>query len=290
MQILAKNLSFVYSEKSKSLAVSALNGVNLTILSGEFFGIVGKTGSGKSTFVQHLNGLIVPQKNRGELFVGDFNLSNKKCDFTALRRKVGMVFQYPEHQLFAETVEDDVAYALKNFSPNLTDIEVKEKVKNALNLVGLDYETVKDKSPFELSGGQKRRVAIAGVLIVEPEVLILDEPAAGLDPKGKKDFLDLLKSVHKTFVKTIVIVSHDMDLIAENCTSLAVFSQGKILKSGTPKEIFLDKDLVLGAELELPLIAKATLKLKEKVDFEPKDLTVSSFIEEYKKLLGGTLV
>ncbi len=287
MQILAKNLSFIYSEKSKSLAVSALNGVNLQIPSGEFFGIVGKTGSGKSTFVQHLNGLIVPQKNRGELFVGDFNLCDKKCDFTALRKKVGMVFQYPEHQLFAETVELDVAYALKNFSPYLTDSEVKEKVKNALNLVGLDYEKIKDKSPFELSGGQKRRVAIAGVLIFEPEVLILDEPAAGLDPRGKKDFLALLKSVHKSFVNTIVIVSHDMDLIAENCTSLAVFYQGKILKSGTPKEIFLDKELVEKAELELPLTASLTLKLKEKSLFEPKDLTIASFINEYKNLIGG---
>lgn len=287
MQILAKNLSFVYSEKSKSLAVSALDGINLTIPSGEFFGIVGKTGSGKSTFVQHINGLIEVQKNRGELFVGDFNLADKKCDYFALRKKVGMVFQYPEHQLFAETVELDVAYALKNFMPSLSDSEVKEKVKFALNLVGLDYEKFKDKSPFDLSGGQKRRVAIAGVLISEPEVLILDEPAAGLDPKGKKDFLKLLKTVHKSFVKTIVIVSHDMDLICENCTSLAVFDQGKILKSGTPKEIFLDKDLILSAELELPLIAKLILKLREKVDFNPKDLSVNSFILEYKNLIGG---
>ncbi len=288
MQILAKNLKYVYSQKSKSLATSALNGVNLTVKEGEFFGIVGKTGSGKSTFVQHLNGLIIPQKNGGELYVGDFNLCDKKCDFFALRKKVGMVFQYPEHQLFAETVKDDVAYALKNFIPELKENEINEKVKSALNLVGLDYEKIKDKSPFELSGGQKRRVAIAGVLIAEPEVLLLDEPAAGLDPSGKKDFLALLKKVHKTFVKTIIIVSHDMDLITENCTSLAVFSQGEIVKSGTPKEIFLDKDLIKNAELELPLVAKLTLKLKEKFTFEPKDLTVNSFISEYKKLRGVT--
>lgn len=288
MQILAKNVKYVYSQKSKSLATSALSGVNLTVKEGEFFGIVGKTGSGKSTFVQHLNGLIIPQKNGGELYVGDFNLCDKKCDFFALRKKVGMVFQYPEHQLFAETVKDDVAYALKNFIPELKENEINEKVKNALNLVGLDYEKIKDKSPFELSGGQKRRVAIAGVLISEPEVLLLDEPAAGLDPSGKKDFLALLKKVHKTFVKTIIIVSHDMDLITENCTSLAVFSQGEIVKSGTPKEIFLDKDLIKNAELELPLVAKLTLKLKEKFTFEPKDLTVNSFISEYKKLRGVT--
>ncbi len=284
MQILAKNLKYVYSQKSKSLATSALNGVNLTIKEGEFFGIVGKTGSGKSTFIQHLNGLIVPQKNSGELFVGDFNLCDKNCDFFALRKKVGMVFQYPEHQLFAETVEQDVAYALKNFMPNVSPEEVKNKVKNALNLVGLDYEKIKNKSPFELSGGQKRRVAIAGVLISEPEVLLLDEPAAGLDPIGKKEFLALLKKVHKTFVKTIIIISHDMDLIAENCTSVAVFYQGEVVKSGTPKEIFLDKDLISRTELELPLTATLTLALSQKTQFNPKDLTISAILYEYKKL------
>ena len=284
MQILAKNLRYVYSQKSKALATSALNGVNLTIKEGEFFGIVGKTGSGKSTFIQHLNGLIVPQKNSGELVVGEFNLCDKNCDFFALRKKVGMVFQYPEHQLFAETVEQDVAYALKNFMPDLAPEEVKNKVKNALTLVGLDYEKIKNKSPFELSGGQKRRVAIAGVLISEPEVLLLDEPVVGLDPIGKKEFIALLKKVHKTFVKTIIIISHDMDLIAENCTSLAVFYQGEVVKSGTPKEIFLDKDLISRTELELPLTATLTLALSQKTQFNPKDLTVSAFIDEYEKI------
>ncbi len=287
MQIIAKDLKYVYNEKSKALATAALNGVSITINSGEFFGIVGKTGSGKSTFVQHLNGLIIPQKNSGSLMVGEFDLCDKKCDFTALRKKVSMVFQYPEYQLFAETVFLDVAYALKNFSPELSDTEVEQKVKNAINLVGLDYEKIKDKSPFELSGGQKRRVAIAGAIVYEPEVLVLDEPAAGLDPKGKKDFLKLLLSIHSTFVKTIVIVSHDMDLICEYCSSVAVFDGGEIIASGTPKEIFLDKELISRAELELPLIAHLTLKLNEKRAFSPKDLTVKAFVLEYQKLLKG---
>ena len=286
MRVLAKNLKYVYSPKSKSLAFTALKNVNLLIEEGEFFGIIGKTGSGKSTFVQHLNGLIVSQQNGGSLMVGDYNLTDKNCDFNALRSKIGMVFQYPEHQLFAETVKDDVAYALKNFRGDLSPEEVEEKVKKALSLVGLDYESIKDKSPFELSGGQKRRVAIAGVLVYEPEVLVLDEPVAGLDPKGKKEFIALLKSVHKTFVKTIIIVSHDMDLICENCTSLAVFLGGEVLKQGTPTEIFLDKDLLQKAELDLPLTARLTLKLREKGLDVSSNLQIDDFISAYAKARG----
>ena len=286
MQILAENLKYVYSEKSKSLAFTALKNITLTVNEGEFFGIIGKTGSGKSTFIQHLNGLIRAQKNGGILKIGEYDLTDKNCDFFSLRSKIGMVFQYPEHQLFAETVESDVAYALKNFEPNLTPEEVSKKVKEALSLVGLDYETFKNKSPFELSGGQKRRVAIAGVLVYKPEILVLDEPVAGLDPKGKKDFIALLKSVHKTFVKTIIIVSHDMDLICENCTSLAVFSNGEVLKVGTPSEVFLSEELIKKAELRLPLIARLTLALKEKGELVNSNLTVDDFVSALTKVRG----
>ena len=286
MRILAKNLKYVYSEKSKSLAFTALKNVNISIEEGEFFGIIGKTGSGKSTFIQHLNGLITAQSNGGTLMVGEYDLTNKKCDFNTLRSKIGMVFQYPEHQLFAETVEQDVAYALKNFRNDLSEEEIKRKVKTALELVGLDYESVKDKSPFDLSGGQKRRVAIAGVLVYEPEVLVLDEPVAGLDPKGKKDFISLLKKVHQTFVKTIIIVSHDMDLICENCSSLALFLNGEVLKQGTPKEIFLDEELIKKAELDLPLTAKLTLKLKEKGIEVSSNLKIEDFISAYATIRG----
>ncbi len=284
MRVETKNLSYSYSPKSKDLVAHALNGVSLTIEEGEFFGIIGHTGSGKSTFVQHLNGLIKLQKESGEMVVGEFNLGDKKCDFKTLRAKVGMVFQYPEYQLFAETVEADVAFGLKNFFPNLSDTEKREKVAQALSLVGLDYFEIKDKSPFELSGGQKRRVAIAGVIVTRPEVLVLDEPVAGLDPKGKKEFIELLHKLHGEFVKTIIIVSHDMNLVAENCTKLAVFSGGKILRQGTPKQVFSNPEELLEKGLELPLTASLTSALGEQFD---NDFTLQDFVDTLAKKLGG---
>ncbi len=278
MRIEAKNLTYVYSEKSKALSLKALDDVTLTIPEGEFFGIIGQTGSGKTTFVQHLNALIKVEKDKGSLLVGEYDLTDKKCDFKGLRAKVGMVFQYPEHQLFAETVFEDVAFGLKNFEPNLTSEQVEQRVKECLELVGLDFDKVKEKSPFELSGGQKRRVAIAGVIVSRPEVLVLDEPAAGLDPVGKKDFLELLHKIHKTFAKTIVIVSHDMNVISEHCTSGAVFSHGKVKLVGTPKQIFENTQLIESLGLELPTTAKIVKNLKDAgIDIDC-DLTVNGLI------------
>lgn len=293
MQIVASGLNFVYSEKSKTLAVKALDDITLTIREGEFFGIVGHTGSGKSTFVQHLNGLIKVGKDKGKLRVGEFNLSDpKKCDYIKLRSKVGMVFQYPEYQLFAETVFEDVAFGLKNFFPELLPEQVQERVKTAIELVGLNYEKIKDKSPFELSGGQKRRVAIAGVIVTRPEVLVLDEPAAGLDPVGKREFIRLLHTIHQSFVKTIIIVSHDMDLVSENCTRAVVFSKGKIVLEGTPKEIFSDGKRVEELGLDIPVTAYLTEALKGKGIIVDSDLTVDDFINKLaleldKKNKGG---
>lgn len=278
MQVEVKNLTYVYSESSKALASKALDDVSLTIQEGDFFGIIGHTGSGKTTFVQHLNGLIKVSKDKGSVRVGEFVLNDKKCDFKKLRSKVGMVFQYPEHQLFAETVFDDVAFSLKNFEPDLTQEQKEIRVKEALYLVGLDYEQVKEKSPFELSGGQKRRVAIAGVIVSRPEVLVLDEPVAGLDPLGKKDFLSLLHALHERFVKTIIIVSHDMDVVAEHCTKTAVFSHGKICAVGTPKEIFSNYAQIEELGLELPTTAKLIKRLREQgIDIDC-DLTVKDFV------------
>ena len=288
MQIDVKNLTYVYSESSIDLAVRALDNVSLTINEGEFLGIIGQTGSGKTTFVQHLNGLIKLEKDKGEIKIGDFLLHDKNCDFKALRSKIGMVFQYPEHQLFAETVFDDVAFALKNFEKNLTQLEVKERVRIAIEMVGLDYEKVKEKSPFELSGGQKRRVAIAGVIVSRPEILVLDEPVAGLDPAGKRDFLRLLHSLHKNFVKTIIIVSHDMNLVAEHCTKTAVFSHGKLCKVGSPKEIFADYNLIESLSLDLPTTAKVVKGLKEKGIEIDCDLTTKDFVRAVKEK-GGIL-
>lgn len=280
MEIVAENLTFTYSPKTKGLSFRALNGVNLTVKSGEIFGIIGKTGSGKSTFVQHINGLIKVQKDSGALKVGEYDLTDKKCDYKSLRAKVGMMFQYPEHQLFAETVAEDVAFALKNFNKDLSAEELAGRVRQAVEIVGLDYNEIKDKSPFDLSGGQKRRVAIAGVIVAKPEILVLDEPAAGLDPKGKREFLELLLKLHKDFVKTIIIVSHDMNLVAEYCTRAAVFSGGKIIATGTPKEIFSDGKILAESGLDLPLTASLTEKLKSKgVDID-SDLTVKDFTEK----------
>ena len=287
MQIVADNLTYVYSEKTKNLAVKAIDGITLTVNEGEFFGIIGHTGSGKSTFVQHLNGLIKIGKDKGSLTVGEYNLADKKCDFISLRAKVGMVFQYPEHQLFAETVFEDVAFGLKNFFPQMPAEEVEQRVKEALTLVGLNYERLKDKSPFELSGGQKRRVAIAGVIVTRPEVLVLDEPAAGLDPVGKREFIKLLKEIHKTFVKTVIIVSHDMDLVAENCSRAIVLNKGKIALEGSPKEVFSNVDTIKNLGLDLPVTAKLTNALKQKGILVDSDLTVDSFVQALASALKG---
>lgn len=303
-RIYCENLSYTYNAKSP-FETHALNGVSLEIKSGEFFGILGHTGSGKSTFVQHLNGLIkLPtaqkkyKKRRKKqpfedikLTVSGYDLSDKKTDFKQLRSKIGMVFQYPEYQLFAETVFEDVAFGLKNFSTKqLTDEEIKVAVQDALETVGLDYETYKNRSPFELSGGQKRRVAIAGVLVTKPEILVLDEPAAGLDPVGKEEIMSLLHEVHQKWCKTVIIVSHDMDEIAENCTRAACFADGKISAVGTPKEIFSSVEGLSKAEqagLELPFIGRIEKELFAFGIDLSSDLTTVDFLRKISQALGA---
>ena len=287
MQISVKDLSYVYSKNSKALAVHALDKVNLTVEEGSFLGIVGHTGSGKSTFIQHLNGLIKMEKDSGSIKIGEFDLADKNCDFRALRSKLGMVFQYPEYQLFAETVFEDVAFGIKNFMPQTTPEQTAEMVKNALLTVGLDYEKVKDRSPFELSGGQKRRVAIAGVIVTKPEVLVLDEPVAGLDPVGKKEFISLLKRLHKTFVKTIIIVSHDLNIVAEHCNKVAVFSHGKVVAVGTPKEIFSNAQKATELGLKLPATAMLEDALKKVGLTVDSNLTEDGFVSAFVNAIKG---
>ena len=288
MQIVSKGLKFTYNKKTE-FKRQALNGVDLTIEEGDFFGIIGQTGSGKSTFIQHLNGLIPVEE--GTLLVGNYDLSlGKKIDkniLKTLRSKVGMVFQYPEYQLFAETVYEDVAFGVRNFFPNIEEDEIALKVKNALELVGLNFYEVKDKSPFEMSGGQKRRVAIAGILVTEPEVLVLDEPVAGLDPVGKTKLMELLHSVHKTTVKTIVIVSHDMDEVLENCNRVAVFSDGVAVKVDKTENLFSDSEFLVKNNLEPPLSVKLVNALKDvgveiSTDFKLNDL-INKISEKYNK-------
>lgn len=297
MRIVAEHLSYTYNAKSP-FATAALRDVSLTIEEGEFFGIIGHTGSGKSTFVQHLNGLIrLPSSlKRGKksmnpettLKVGEFDLSDRKTNFRALRKRVGMVFQYPEYQLFAETVADDVAFGLKNFAEKkLTDGEVAEAVRSALAIVGLDYDAVKDKSPFDLSGGQKRRVAIAGVIVTRPEVLVLDEPAAGLDPLGKQEVMELLHRLHGEWCKTVIIVSHDMDEISENCTKAAVFSGGQVKYVLPPSELFKHSEELVALGLDIPLTAKLCLALERRGVHVDCDFTAEDFIAKVLALKGG---
>ena len=284
MRIVAKDLTYTYNPKSP-FASQALKGVDIVIEEGEFFGIIGHTGSGKSTFVQHLNALI--KLTGGSLTVGDYDLSDKKCKFLELRSKVGMVFQYPEYQLFAETVEKDVMFGLKNFHKGMAEEEMKAAVKEAIGRVDLDYEDVKDKSPFELSGGQRRRVAIAGVIVTRPEILILDEPAAGLDPLGKKEIMQLLHAIHGSWCKTVVIVSHDMDEIAENCTRAAVFSEGKVVMEDTPAEIFKRSDELISLGLDIPVTAKCARVMKERGIEIDTDFTCDDFIAKTLTLWKG---
>ncbi len=287
MRIVAKGLNYTYSAKTK-FAVRALKDVDLTVEEGEFFAIVGHTGSGKSTFVQHLNGLIRVEKNCGSLTVGDYDLTDKKCNFKELRSKVGMVFQYPEYQLFAETVAEDVAFGLKNFY-KLSPKETENAVKEALETVGLPYEIYREKSPFELSGGQKRRVAIAGVIVTKPEILVLDEPVAGLDPQGKEEFFALLHALHRSFVKTVVIISHDMDDVAEHASRVAVFDHGSVFRVATPRELFSEnaEDLVrLG--LDLPVTGWLKQDLSRAGIAIDTDFTVADFAEKVVGLYGGS--
>ena len=305
-QVYCENLAYVYNAKTP-FATRALEGVDLEIRAGEFFGIIGHTGSGKSTFVQHLNALLKvpsaekkykPKKpKKGQpippktvLTVNGYDLTDKKTDFLQLRSKVGMVFQYPEYQLFAETVFEDVAFGLKNFRPDIGEEEVKQAVREALETVGLHYETVKDRSPFELSGGQKRRVAIAGVIVTKPEILVLDEPAAGLDPLGKEEIMTLLHKIHSDWCKTVIIVSHDMDEIAQNCTRAAIFSEGKVLAAADPKTLFADEKALSEKGLDVPFTAKITTVLAKHNVLINSDLTMEDFVRktiEYAKTKGA---
>ncbi len=298
-----RNLTFTYSKKSP-FATHALNGVNLKIDEGEFFGIIGHTGSGKSTLVQHMNALIKlpqaekkykkPKVKKGEqppvlpyLRVGRYDLSDKKCPWKQLRCDVGMVFQYPEYQLFAETVFDDVAFGLKNFRPDMPQEEVKLAVRESLEAVGLNYDDVAEKSPFDLSGGQKRRVAIAGVIVTKPKILILDEPAAGLDPLGKKEIMSLLHRLHGDWCRTVIIVSHDMDEVAENCTRACVVSEGKIFACDRPSELFRRGDELRALGLDVPLTAKICKCLADEGMEISCDLTAKGLCEAIVRSFGG---
>ena len=257
MPIEVKKLTHVYMPGTP-FESKALNAVSLSIQDGEFVGIIGHTGSGKSTLISHLNGL--ERSEPGVVFVNGMDLGEKAADLIAIRRVVGLVFQYPEYQLFEETVAKDVAFGPTNLG--LDADEIKRRVSLALNQVGLDPAAVSEKSPFELSGGQKRRVAIAGVLAMQPAILILDEPAAGLDPAGRREMFDLIRGIHDSGT-TVVMVSHSMDDVGRLCDRLFVLNRGEIAYTGTPAEVFVHESKLHAIGLDVPECAKLARRLRE---------------------------
>ncbi|MDR0357540.1 MAG: energy-coupling factor transporter ATPase [Clostridiales Family XIII bacterium] len=251
MSIKAENLTHIYN-KGLAYETKAVDDVSFTAEDGEFIGIIGHTGSGKSTLIQHLNGILKPES--GRIFIDDIEITSKNVKMTQIRKRVGLVFQYPEYQLFEETVLRDISFGPKNLG--LSDDEVVERAMEAMRLVGLDFETYAERSPFELSGGQKRRAAIAGVIAMRPDVLILDEPTAGLDPKAHEDILNMIRSVKERAGGIVVLVSHNMGDIAEMTDRVLVMDGGKLVRDGAPAEIFADEEFLKGIGLGVPPAAR----------------------------------
>lgn len=281
MDINFKNVSFIYGEKTPFEKL-ALDNIDLTIKKGEFVGIIGHTGSGKSTLIQHFNGILKPTS--GDVFIGDMNTKDKTLAKSGLRYKIGLVFQYPEYQLFEETIEKDIAFGPKNMG--LSETEVTERVKEAMDLVGLDYEAKKDKSPFEISGGQKRRVAIAGILAMKPDILILDEPTAGLDPKGRDELFFQIKRLYEKNNITIVLISHSMEDVAKLVNRIIIMKNGKIHLDSSTKEAFSDVDDLKKVGLNVPQITELMDILRKKGhNFSKNILTVDEAFSEIKREL-----
>lgn len=259
MSIEIRNVTHIYMEKTPYEKM-ALDDVSLTIEEGSFTAIAGHAGSGKSTLMQHINGLLTPDKGMVHIDGIDINKKNKAA-FTA-RRSVGLVFQYPEQQLFEETVAKDIAFGPKNFG--LSEDEIKERVKDAMEFVELDYDEYKDKSLFELSGGQMRRVAIAGIIALKPKYLVLDEPTAGLDPQLKANLLNKIKKLHSKEKMTIIMVSHNMDDIAKLADKVAVMNHGKLMIYDKPDKVFANRQIIKDAGLLEPEVMQLLQKIKDK--------------------------
>lgn len=262
---------------------SAVDDMNLSMMDGEFLGIIGHTGSGKSTLIQHLNGLLKPTSGRILLQGRDIWADPKKI--RDVRFQVGLVFQYPEYQLFEETVYKDIAFGPKNMG--LDEADIDRRVRDAAAFVGLT-EAMLDKSPFELSGGQKRRVAIAGVIAMEPKVLVLDEPTAGLDPAGRENLMANIRDYHRNKGKTIILVSHSMDEIARNVDRILVLKNAHVLMQGTPAEVFARGEELLSAGLDVPQITRIAMELKRRgVDIDPAVYTVEALERQLLALRKG---
>ena len=258
MPIEIKHLDHIYMPGSP-FETKALDDVTLTIGDGEFAGLIGHTGSGKSTLVQHLNGLMKP--DHGSVIVDGMDVSDKSTDLREIRRRVGLVFQYPEHQLFEETVRKDVSFGPRNLG--CSEQEIEERVIKACHQVGLSDEKL-DMSPFDLSGGNKRRVAIAGVLAMRPRVLVLDEPTAGLDPRGRNELLELIRGLHEEDGNTIVMVSHSMDDISALAQRIIVMNEGRVAMDGTPREVFAHPQELVDMHLGVPAAAQLAMELRKR--------------------------
>lgn len=284
MSICVENVSCVYSKGSPFEKV-ALENINLTIEPGEFVGIIGHTGSGKSTLIQHLNGLIHP--TTGKVTIDGVDLAAKTKEAVAKRHSVGMVFQYPEHQLFEETVAKDIGFGPKNLGCD--EEETEKRVKSAMKFAGLDYDTYGGRSPFRLSGGQQRRVAIAGVIAMHPNFLILDEPSAGLDPIGRRGIFSRIQSWYKKGVFSVILVSHNMDDIARLATRLLVMHKGHLVMDGKPMDIFLHHRKELQeCGVDAPPLTQTLLHLKDMGIPVPEEAkTVEEAVDKMSRMLGG---
>ena len=281
MSIKIENLTHIYMPKTP-FEKKALDDVNLYIEDGEFIALIGHTGSGKSTLIQHLNGLLEPSS--GKILVDNIDITQNGVKLSDIRKKVGLVFQYPEYQLFEETIEKDIAFGPTNLG--LSQEEILVRVKRAMEMVGLDYDKYKDVSPFELSGGQKRRVAIAGVIAMEPKVLILDEPTAGLDPKGREDILDQIKKLHDEYKMTIILVSHSMEDVGKLAKRIIVMNHGKVALQGEPKDVFKEIDTLEEIGLGVPQVTYLMRELKRRgFNLSDEVFTVEQGKEELLKML-----
>lgn len=285
MSVKVENLTHIYNEGLPHESV-AVQDVSFSIEDGQIAGIIGHTGSGKSTLVQHLNGLIKPKT--GSIYIDGENICDGKTVMREIRKKVGLVFQYPEYQLFEETVFKDVAFGPKNIG--LADEELEDRVREAIELVGLDYEQIKDKSPFDLSGGQKRRVAIAGVIAMKPKVLILDEPTAGLDPKAHRDVLDMIIRVHEHENNITIMVSHNMEDIASKCDKVIVMDRAHAVMEGTPEEVFARRTELRLMGLAAPPVTELIDMLNDRgFKLDGNILTRDRAVEEiYRAIRGNT--
>lgn len=266
MDLKIENLSHIYMPGSP-LSHTALHNVNLEIKSGSFVGLIGHTGSGKSTLIQHLNGLLKPTE--GKIIADGKDIFESKAGLRQLRFDVGLVFQYPEYQLFDETVRGDISYGPKNMG--LSDAEIQERITEAIGYVGISPDLL-DKSPFELSGGQKRRVAIAGILAMRPKVLILDEPTAGLDPRGRDEMLANISRLHKDQKLTVILVSHSMEDVAKVCDRVVVMRDGTVAMEGTVHEVFSQSNVLHGMNLTVPQITLLADRLREMGYPLPEDI------------------